>query len=157
MHKVLVDYDELFWESLYQMLLSKVRSWVYTSGVPAWRGQESDVALDVVHATVEKAYIYISKAQHEGKPVEAPERLGMVIAKNHYLDMRRREWRLQHVSSDEMCSHERWSDPPDPSEEAVENIYYEWLWSCSAQSIATFSKKIRHAILVDLANAMHFA
>lgn len=146
------------WLKLYPLLLPKAQTWVYTSGVPTWRGQEYDVAWDIVQTALERTFVYIRKALKQGIPVSFPDHLALVIAKNYYRDLKRREQRLQHFSSDEEmlyggCTLDRLTDP---AEEAAEQLYEEELLRRSARYIALFSRKLRTAILVDLANRMHF-
>lgn len=146
------------WLKLYPLLLPKAQMWVYTSAVPTWRGQEYDVAWDIVQTALERTFTYIRKALQQGVPVCFPDHLAMVIAKNYYRDLKRREQRLQHFSSDEETVYggltlDRLTDP---AEEAAELLYEEELLCLSARYIALFSRKLRTAILVDLANRMHF-
>ena len=152
------DPDDDLWTKLYRLLLPKAKGWTYNSGVHSWQGQEYDVAWDIVHTAIERTLVYLRKARQQGVVVHSPELLSIVIAKNHYRDCRRHEQRLQRFSSseaepDEQLLFRNWSDA---SEEASEKIYEEWLLKHFAKIISTFSTKRREAILVDLANRMHF-
>ena len=150
--------DDTLWMNLYPMLLPKAQRWVYNSGVLVWRGQEYDVAWDIVLTAIARTFEYIRKARAQDIIVHAPEHLAVVIAKNHYRDLQRHEWRMQRFASDEMGPGEYFSlnNLANPEEEAAEKVYEESLLSDSARNIAQFSNKLRSAILTDLANRMHF-
>ena len=150
--------DECIWTNLYRVLLPKAKNWIYNSGVYIWQGQEYDVAWDIVLTAIERTFEYIHQAWANGIVVHSPEHLSVVIAKNYYRDLRRREQRLQRLSQDEFTPGEQISQSRlvDPAEEAAEQVYEEWLLVKTVSVIAAFSKKLRTAILVDLANRMHF-
>ncbi len=147
------------WMKLYHQLLSLAQKWVYRSGVPIWRGQEYDVACDIVQTTLERAFVSMRKALQQGVPVFFPDHLAAVIAKRYFIDLQRHEQRLQHFSSDEETPGGRFTlnNLVDPTEEASEQLYEEELLCHSARYIACFSHKLREAILVDLANRTHFS
>jgi hypothetical protein len=150
--------DERIWMNLYRVLLPKAKNWIYNSGVSIWRGQEYDVAWDIVLTAIERTFEYINQAREKGIIVHSPDHLSVVIAKNYYRDLRRRELRLQRFSQGESTQGEQHllDRLVDPAEEAAEQVYEEWLLIKSASVIAAFSKKLRAAILVDLANRMYF-
>lgn len=150
--------DERIWTDLYRVLFPKARNWIYNSGVYIWRGQEYDVAWDIVLTAIERTFEYVKQAWASGIAVHSPENLSVVIAKNYYRDLRRREQRLQRLPQEEFAPGEQFARNRlvDPAEEASEKVYEEWLLVNTASVIAAFSKKLRTAILVDLANRMHF-
>jgi hypothetical protein len=150
--------NESLWTRLYSMLLPKAKSWVYNSDVYVWRGQEHDVAWDIVQTAIARTLEYLNNAHKQGIIIHSLERLSIVIAKNHYRDRKRHEQRLQRFPSSEGETNEQalLKNLLDPSEEASEKVYEEWLLIHTAKYIATFSKKRREAILIDLANRMHF-
>jgi hypothetical protein len=151
--------DESIWSNLYNLLLPKAKGWAYNSGVMIWRGQEYDVAWDIVLTAIERTFAYMKRATEDGILVHSPEHLSVVIAKNYYRDLRRHEQRLQRFTQDDetaLGEHRLLDNLTDPSEEASEKVYEEWLLAHSARNIATFSKKLRAAILIDLAKRMHF-
>jgi len=150
--------DETPWAGLYCLLRPLVRSWVYHAGVPIWQGQEQEVVEDILQTSMEKIFKYVREAHAKGVIICSLEHLSMVIAKHCFFDMRRRELRLLHFSHDEEGSSEQLSLDllVDPSQEAEEKIYEEWLLAVSAQTIASFSTKLRAAILADLANRSCF-
>lgn len=149
--------DEL-WAALYQLLGPLARCWAYRAGVPVWKGQEYDVAEDIVQVAMVKIFQYIVDSQQNDTPIVSLEHLSIVITKRCFLDMRRRELRLLHFSHDETAPNEQplLTRLVDPSQEAEEKIYEEWLLAASAKTIATFSRKLRAAILADIANRSYF-
>jgi len=84
-----------------------------------------------------------------------------VIAHNCCKDMRRKDQRLTRLTSDERMSERHvvmssQYDALDASEIALDNLFREWLYVKLSQDIAKFPEKQRRALLVDLANLMHF-
>lgn len=156
------DADDELWTDLYFLLRPLAKVWAYNAGVPIWKGQEHDIAEDIVQTALLKLLGYIKETRENGTAIDSLEHLSVVIAKHSFLDMRRRELRLQHFSHDtsmprEQLSLDRLTDPStDPSQEAEEKIYEEWLLAISARTITAFSKKLRAAILADLANNSYF-
>lgn len=150
--------DERIWADLYRVLFPKAKNWIYNSGVYIWQGQEYDVAWDIVLTAIERTFEYIQQAWANGVVVHSPANLSVVIAKNYYRDLRRREQRLQRLPQNEFAPGEQLARNKlvDPAEEASEKVYEEWLLISTVSVIAAFSKKLRTAILVDLANRMHF-
>lgn len=145
---------EAFWEELYSRLRPLAKNWAYNSGVAVWKGQENDVAEDIVQAALLKLFLYVGRCRENGVVIDSLEHLSLVIAKHCFLDMRRREVRFQRFSYDTSppseqvsleCSH-------DPLQEAEDKMYEEWLLAVSARKITAFSAKLRSAILADLAN-----
>lgn len=150
--------DESTWSRLYSLLTPLARSWAFHARVATWQGQEQDVAEDIVQVAMLKIVQYLEETRKNGIAIEAFEHLCVVIAKHSFLDMRRREIRLLHFSHDKARAHEQSSLDllVDPSQEAEEKMYEEWLLAASAQTIAAFSTKLRAAILADLANRSCF-
>src|SRR5436309_10850872 len=92
--------SETHWASLYPMLLSRVKRWVYNSNVFSWISQESDITWDIVLTAMRRTFEYVLKAQNEGIEISSLERLSVVIAKNCFLDLRRKDRRLQPFNRD---------------------------------------------------------
>lgn len=155
--------DESFWADLYALLLKRVRPWVYnTKMVPTWKYQEQEVAEDIVATAIEKILKSLNAARQRGEVIFSIERWSIKIARHCFLDLIRRESRLLHFSYDMTEFEEQQHALPlsfvvDPSQEVEEKIYEEWALAASAETIAAFSKKLREAILADLANNSHFA
>lgn len=152
----LVAEDE--WEELYRLLRPLARCWVYHAGVPVWQGQEQDIVEDIIQTSLEKLFKYTREMHARGTPIGSLQRLSIVITRRCFFDLRRRELRLRHFSYDTEDPGEHLSLDllVDPAQEAEEKIYEEWLLVASAQAIATFSLKLRLAILTDLANRSCF-
>lgn len=146
--------DDERWADLYRRLRPLAKVWAYSAGVATWKGQENDIAEDIVQVALLKIFQYLNTCRENGTPIGSLERLSLVIAKHCFLDMRRRELRFQRLGystdvSSEQISLERLADP---SQEAEEKLYEEWLLAASATTITAFSTKLRAAILADLAN-----
>lgn len=150
--------DEAQWEMLYRRLRPLVRSWVYHAGVAVWMGQEQEIAEDIVQTSLEKIVRYVREMQARGVPICSFEHLSIVITRRCFFDMRRRDLRLRHFSPNGEGESEQLSLDllVDPSQQAEEKMYEEWLLAASAQTIAAFSLKLRLAILADLANRSCF-
>lgn len=151
--------DDELWMDLYNLLRPRAKVWAYNSGVPTWKGQEYDIAEDIVQTALLKTFQYTRRAREKGEVIASVTKLSFRIARNCFIDMRRRELRLQHFSQDPSTSNEQFSLERlvDPSQEAEEKIYEEWVLAACASFIATFSTKLRLAILADLANLTHVA
>lgn len=151
-------HDENEWADLISVLRPRVRYIVYSAHIVYWYGQEEDIVEDIVQET---ACRIIERAQQvergEVLPVYALERIMVVIARNYCIDLWRRDRRLQHAVSDDspgisVIEHDRSS----PLEIATNHVYQEELFMKLAHEIAHFPPKQRRALLIDLANLMHF-
>jgi DNA-directed RNA polymerase specialized sigma24 family protein len=148
------DLDDERWAELYQRLRPLAKSWAFRAGVAIWKGQENDIAEDIVQAALLKLFQYVKTCRENDTTIGSLEHLSLVIAKHCFLDLRRRELRFQRLPQSADTSHGQLSLErlPDPSQEAEEKIYEEWLLAASARTITAFSTKLRAAILADLAN-----
>lgn len=152
-------YADATWQDLYAALIPLAKRIVYAFQVPAWRGQENDIADDIVQETIHKLIERVQKAERsEALPIYALKPMVRVIAYNYGKDMRRHDLRLCRISegedaveqpsvSDDIVSTEDW---------ATENAYREALFTEIALEIADFPTKQRLALLTDLANHMSF-
>lgn len=147
--------DEIDWEQSSQQLYKRIRYKVYQMKLPRWKGEEDDVAWDVVQDSMRKFLEYLRRVEKgEEKPVQERESLLYVIALNCLKDRRRREIRL--CSEAEYISASSVDTRLHLSEVATENVYQERLFYLLAQKIALFPTKQRGALLVDLASRMAF-
>lgn len=148
--------SDTIWTTLYPLLLSLVKRWTYNTRV--FRGQENDVAWDVVQVAIRKTFEYALKARREGIPIVSLKRLSITIAKNYYRDLLRRDSRLVRFTSDEDTDDEQslLDNLVDLSETAFDKVYEEWLFARLAKEIACLPGKTRIALLTDLANRMSF-
>jgi hypothetical protein len=152
-----LSYDSL-WFTLYSLLLPLVKRWVYASNVSSWNGQETDIAWDIVLTAIKRTFEYVLKAQREGTNIASLERLSLVIAKNYYQDLRRKDYRLLHFDRDGYLQESRSviHHETDFSEAVLDKVYEEWLFNELAKEIAKFPRKMRTALLIDLARRMEF-
>ncbi|MDQ2714438.1 MAG: hypothetical protein M3Z08_05980 [Chloroflexota bacterium] len=151
--------NDVAWPDLYVKLRAFALRQVYSYALPTWRGQEEDLAADIVQEASRRAVERMRKAERgEAAPVQAPTHMLFVIVANHCHDLWRRERRLVRLSTyNYSCVEEVIRDERSNfSEEATENAYRAELFSRLAHEIARFPKKQRLALLVDLANRMHF-
>jgi len=146
--------DELI-ERLRLLLYPCLRSWVYRANVLCWKGQEYDLVEDLLQTALIKIITYLAHARRYAIPIYSLEQLSRVIAKRCFLDLLRRDRRLQHLGPEEneLIGREALADP---AQQAEENIYEEKVLIDSTRIIATFPPKLRRAILLDLARHSSF-
>ncbi|GAC1383399.1 MAG: hypothetical protein NVSMB33_11350 [Ktedonobacteraceae bacterium] len=147
------------WQKLSNLLRPLVKRWVYSSHVPSWQGQELDIVEDILQESFERILKYAKKAEDgEVPPIDSLERISMVIAHNCCKDIRRKDQRLIRQKPDERMSggYVVMSDRSDASEIALDNLHREWLYAKLSQEVVTFPDKQRKALLIDIANLMHF-
>jgi len=146
-------HDDSFWSALCSLLMSLVTRWVYSANVAAWSGQEIDVAYDITYTAIRKTIEYMLHAQQKGIAIASLQRLAIVIAKNYFQDIRRKDFRLlrgeaAYYSLDESLASRVEGD----LEDIVLNIMIEEsLFQQVAELIAQFPPKLRLAVLTDLA------
>ncbi len=131
---------------LYKYLLPVVTRWVYFCNLPSWSGQEYDVIQDIIQETITRLVKYAEQSH-----VYAPERMCLVIAKHYYLDLKRKDYRIEHIIADVIAV-----DQGEFSEMACNNVILEELFTLLASEISKFPKCQRTALLTDLASRMHF-
>jgi DNA-directed RNA polymerase specialized sigma24 family protein len=147
------------WQDIYMILRPLAKRIVYSYRVPAWRGQENDIAEDIIQETTRKLFEYERKIERkEAPPIQALLPMVRVIAYNYGKDVRRRDQRVMRVETeDEGIEHFFFrSDEVSMEERAIENAYYEMLFTEMAQEIARFPYKQKQALLIDLATHMSF-
>ncbi len=152
-------HSETTWQQLYLSLRPLIKRWVYSLHVPSWQGQELDIVEDILQESIVRIFKYVKKAEcGEVPPIDSLERISIVIAHNYCKDLRRKDLRLTRISPDEHLSarHVVMSSQPDASEIAIDNLYREWLYIKLSQDIVKFPEKQRKALLVDIANLIHF-
>jgi RNA polymerase sigma factor (sigma-70 family) len=150
-------YADATWQSLYAALQPLAKRIVYAFRVPAWRGQENDIAADIVQETIRKLIERVQKAERrEALPIYALKPMLRVIAYNYGKDMRRRDQRLSRIPEGDDAIDQPLDDIESTEERATENAYREVLFTEIAAEIASFPVKQRQALLTDLANHMSF-
>src|SRR5438270_3855031 len=146
------------WMSLYKRLQTLATHWVHNAHINSWYGQENDVAWDIVLVAIERTFEYSLNARNNGIAIISLERLSTRIAKNYYLDLLRKEYRLVHFDQEDSLPGYQFTlcNLVDPSEIAFEMVYTDWLFTQVANAVATFPEGTRTALLIDLASRMHF-
>lgn len=146
---------EKSWSESYPQLHALARRLVHQLNVSQWRGQEEDVAWDIVQESMRRAYEYSQKAAYgEREPVQSLTALLKTVAQNYSRDLWRREWRLSREAA--YAPQGFIANEGNFSEIATENAYRESLFRLLAHEIAQFPAKQRQALLADLANRMAF-
>ena len=147
------------WQKLSLLLRPLIKHWVYCSHVSSWKGQELDIVEDILQESLFRIFKYAKKAEcGEVPPIEMLEHISIVIAHNCCKDMQRKDQRLTRLSLDEQMFVRQVVIPnrSEVSEIALDNLFLEWLYIKVSQDIVKFPEKQRRALLVDLANMMHF-
>ena len=147
------------WQKLSLLLRPLIKHWVYCSHVSSWKGQEFDIVEDILQESLFRIFKYAKKAEcGEVPPIEMLEHISMVIAHNCCKDMRRKDQRLTRLSPNEQMFGRQvvMSSSAEASEIALDNLFQEWLYIKLSQDIVKFPEKQRRALLIDIANLMHF-
>jgi DNA-directed RNA polymerase specialized sigma24 family protein len=149
------------WQALYPSLRALISRQVYSFRLSSWRGQENEIVEDILQETARRIIEYAQKAEKgEALPIGLFEHLVIVTACNYCKDMRRRDRRFKRLAADTSIvvgeSAMSSLDQTQWSEEAVELVYQEELFTLLAHEIVAFPNKQRNALLVDLANRMSF-
>lgn len=153
-----VDMEETsLWLEVSAALLPLVKKHVRHVALQTHAGQEYDVIQDIIQETIVRTFIQMQKsARGEVPPVLSPLYFAKKVSHNHLLDIARKESRLVRPTSDvaiqERIMLENWVDT---TEDILDDIEKEPLFSLIAQVIVKMPKKRRCALLIDL--AMHTA
>lgn len=147
--------SEAIWNEAYSQLLAYARKLVYSLHMPDWRGQEEEVAWDIVQESMSRLVEYIQEAERgERLPVRSIIGLLKTIARRYSIDLWRKERRL---CRDETGTVREFADDEASfSELAVENVYREGVFRVAAREIAAFPRKQKRSVLADLALRMAF-
>ena len=145
------------WIALYPLLLPLAKRWVYAARIYSWTGLENDIAWDIVLVTVQRTYEFNLKARSKNIPIASIQRLSIRIAKNYFQDLRRKDSRLLPLNRVGCSQVENIiQDEPDIAEVILDKVYEEWLFEEIVKVIASFSPKLRKAMLIDIARRMEF-
>lgn len=147
------------WIDCINLLRSYAKHFVYSANVTCWRGQEEDLVEDIVQETVRRAIERYQRAEAgELLPIYSLKHMIVTIARNYSIDMWRRDCRLHYIVSDgdSLETSASMSNQMSPLDAATENVYRVELFSRLAYEIVRFPAKQRRALLIDLANRMHF-
>src|SRR2546430_13123135 len=120
------DGDAL-WINLYSFLQPFVKRLVYSSGISSWRGQEEDIVEDIVQETIVRVLKCVRQAENGACPqIASPKALSIVIARNYYEDLRRRDRRFVRIADDDSNgAYVVFQSHLDPSELALNNMFLE--------------------------------
>lgn len=149
------------WERWLSLLSSRACYWAFSFQVQVWKGQEHCIADDATQETVLRILERSRRAAcGEAEPIEQPERMLLVTQINYLRDQRRHDLRVVRISSDEHSFEEEIASYQqyvvDPAEMALDNVFHESLFFWAAHQIAAFPRKVREALLRDLAQRMYF-
>ena len=151
--------NETTWKNLTHSLGSFARSLVYSYRVPSWKGQEEDIAEDIVQETMRRIIERTQKSERgEADPIRSLDHMITIIAQNYCRDLRRRDCRLVSLQPDNYVWDvlDRTGEQPLTFDAICEAIDQELLLAQIVREIANFPIKQRTAILIDLANRMYF-
>lgn len=147
------------WKELYASLKPSARYSVYALRVSSWQGQENDIIEDIVQETAYRMIEYARKAERgEAPSIHSLKNMMRVVAQNYCKDMNRSDRRLLRVQSQDALPQLPANKDNQMSlvELSIENVYQEGMFKLVASEIDGFPEKQRTAILIDLANRMHF-
>ncbi len=153
------SFQEEEWGKLIPLLRDRVARWVCTSCRLSWTRQRHDIIEDIVGEAMVKLVAYAQRAElGTGREIDSLERIAAVTAYHCYVDVFRRDEKIVPLIQD---TQEPWEYmirgvDVDPSELAIDNIYYELLFIQAASWIVELPEKQRAALLTDLANRMYF-
>jgi DNA-directed RNA polymerase specialized sigma24 family protein len=146
------------WEELYPVLQAFARRLISSFNVPAWRGQEDDIAEDVAQETVKRLVERLQEAEQGTKPsIRSLKAMAIVIAGNYCRDLRRRDSRLLRLTDYTPLKASNTSyGQVNLADHAADNVFQEGLFLLLAHEIVHFPLKQRQALLTDLAGRMAF-
>ena len=141
------------WLEVSAELLPLVKKHVYHVAVNSHLGQEYDVIQDIIQETIVRTFIQMQRAERgEVPPVLSPLYFAKKVSHNHLLDIARKESRLVRPTNDvivqERIIRESWFDS---TEDVLDDIEKEPLFTIIARVIADLPKKRQRALLIDLA------
>jgi DNA-directed RNA polymerase specialized sigma24 family protein len=147
------------WSKLYSFLRPRVERWVYSSHMSSWRGQEEDLVDDIVQEAVIRTLKYARRAeQGEVSMIASFEGFSLKIAHNYLQDWRRRDWRLSRFITDDRSSGLPviLSNGFNVLDDITDYQFLESVIVMLPAEIVKFPAKQQKALLIDLANRMHF-
>lgn len=150
--------DEQTWYDLYLWLLPLVEIWVRDSQVSSWYGQHKEIAEDIAHEAVMRAFKYYQRA-HRGEmpPIGSLKALSRVIARNYFRDWRKKDWCLVRPTTTD-AEYSRYGavygtdEVVDAAQIALDRLILDSIIVTVAQVVARFPQGQKVALLTDLAN-----
>jgi DNA-directed RNA polymerase specialized sigma24 family protein len=149
---------EQLWSQLYNALRPTIASWIYSSRVASWRGQENDLIEDILQETIFRTFVFQQQAEGAGIPIHNVTGFGSTVAYRLFVDLRRRDLRLIRPCEDEHIDALFMTDDTqeNPAEIAIERLSRISLLVTVLTFIANFPTKQRNALLVDMARRSNF-
>jgi DNA-directed RNA polymerase specialized sigma24 family protein len=149
---------EQLWSQLYNALRPTISSWIYSSGVASWRGQENDLIEDILQETIFRTFVFQQQAEGAGTPIHNVTGFGSTVAYRLFIDLRRRDLRLIRPGENEQPeSLFTIADAQEnPAEIAIERLSRISLLVTVLTFISKFPTKQRNALLVDMARRSNF-
>ncbi len=150
--------DERTWYDLYIWLLPLVEMWVRDSQVSSWNGQHKEIAEDIAHEAVVRAFKYHQRAHRGEMPaIGSLKALIRVIARNYFRDWRKKDWCLVRstVADTEYHRYDSTSivgEVADAAQIALDRLILDSIIVTIAQAVVRFPYGQRVALLTDLAN-----
>jgi DNA-directed RNA polymerase specialized sigma24 family protein len=150
--------DEQTWYDLYIWLLPLVEIWVRDSRVLSWYGQHKEIAEDIAHEAVMRAFRYYQRSYRgEMPPIGSLKALSRVIARNYFRDWRKKDWCLVRptLSDTEYRTYDSSGvayEAADASQIALDRLILDSIIVTVAQVVARFPPGQKAALLADLAN-----
>lgn len=152
-------YSESTWTKLYPFLESLARYFVYSSKISSWQGQEKDIIGDIVQETGRRLIERSQKVTRgEVQPTLSLKSMLYTIIHNYCEDLRRRDRRLLHEQPEDAIVRVNFirEAQMNVADVGTENVYREEIFKLIAHEVAAFPYKQCQAVLIDLANRMHF-
>lgn len=148
--------DEQTWYDLYVWLLPLVEMWVRDSQVSSWYGQHKEIAEDIAHEAVVRAFKYHQRS-HRGEmpPIGSLRALSRVIARNYFRDWRKKDWCLVRPTDTEYYRYDgtyMTGEVADAAQIALDRLILDSMIVTVAQAVVRFPPGQKVALLTDLAN-----
>lgn len=148
--------DEQTWYDLYVWLLPLVEMWVRDSQVSSWYGQHKEIAEDIAHEAVMRAFKYHQRS-HRGEmpPIGSLRALSRVIARNYFRDWRKKDWCLVRPTDTEYYKYDGThtaGEIADAAQIALDRLILDSVIVTVAQAVVRFPPGQKVALLTDLAN-----
>lgn len=147
------------WEKLYHTLRPFIRKFVFRHKFSLRKGQENDVAEDLLQEAVMHVFKYLKRvAEGLVAPIDSIEKFSYTTAMNVCRDWWRKERNMQWQSLDDGIPEHVLSREQvlDPAEVALSAVYQEWVFLKVAPKVVGLPHKTRRALLVSLADLMAF-
>ena len=150
--------DEQTWYDLYVWLLPLVEMWVRDSQVSSWYGQHREIAEDIAHEAIVRAFKYHQRS-HRGEmpPIGSLKALSRVIARNYFRDWRKKDWCLVRPTLADTDYHRYDSaratgEIVDAAQIALDRLILDSIIVTIVQVVVRFPPGQKVALLTDLAN-----